>query len=747
MSTMLDAAFPYADAGWRVFFVSKKKVPLKGSHSFKEASSNRAELTALYDRYVTNHRCNLALATGDLVVLDADGPGGLKTLLGLAAPHATSESPSGLPDTLVSQTPRGGLHFVYRAPAGKYLSGWNEKRPRGADGLDVKAHGGLILIEPSTVRGLPYRWVHRVPIAELPTWAVEWIEQHRGHQAPLVPATLGERPAYLSGAVDLTSQALELVGVMPWSAAEEARLRAALWFIPTETLGYDDFLAIGFALHSSKWFNQNSEPIGLIIWHEWAKTTPHYNPAGLDKKWESFERSTYTGRKIGLGRIYKMAQDAGWDGTVPYPAPKPEVLVELPKQTNGNHSVFAESAGGVAPIIFPDREKGGKPKATCRNARAAIIGLGISCQHDLFHNKMLLGGRLIDQWAGELSDDATQMLRVVIERNFGFDPSLQHAHDAAVQECLLRPFDPVVRYLDDVTWDGRPRVATWLTTYMGATDSAFCRATGTLALAAAVRRAREPGTKFDQIIVLESPEGRGKSTAIEILAGADNFSDQLILTLDDKGQQEAVQGVWLYEIGDLAGMGRADVERVKAFASRKVDRARPAYGRTRVDRPRRCVFFATTNDDAYLLSQTGNRRFWPVRIGRIDLDGLARDRDQLWAEAAQIERCGMSLMLPESLWSGASVEQEARQIQDGWMDVLDNVTGKLIEGEYRVTTYELYSAHLELGSDRISPVISKRLGYVMRRLGWHGPKTFKNENNTPVRGYVRPEGWKRDGLL
>jgi predicted P-loop ATPase len=224
------------------------------------------------------------------------------------------------------------------------------------------------------------------------------------------------------------------------------------------------------------------------------------------------------------------------------------------------------------------------------------------------------------------------------------------------------------------------------------------------------------------------------------LAGAENFSDQLILTLDDKGQQEAVQGVWLYEIGDLAGMGRADVERVKAFASRKVDRARPAYGRTRVDRARRCVFFASTNDDTYLLSQTGNRRFWPVRVGRIDLAALARDRDQLWAEAVAIERSGISLTLPERLWSEAASEQETRQVHDSWIDILAHVQGRITEenpNEYRVTSAELFGGHLNLTADRISPGMSKRLGYVMRRLKWQGPRVLKFDGNKPARGYFR----------
>src|SRR5262249_13976293 len=150
------------------------------------------------------------------------------------------------------------------------------------------------------------------------------------------------------------------------------------------------------------------------------------------------------------------------------------------------------------------------------------------------------------------------------------------------------------------------------------------------------------------------------------LAGVENFSDQTILTQSDKEQQELVRGIWIFELSDLAGMKRADVKKIKAFASRTHDRARPAYGRRRVDAPRRCIFIATTNETEYLQSQTGNRRFWPIKTGVIDIDSLRRDRDHLWAEAAYAEDKGESLVLPEDLWTAASAAQDQRRLHDPW---------------------------------------------------------------------------------
>jgi predicted P-loop ATPase len=120
-------------------------------------------------------------------------------------------------------------------------------------------------------------------------------------------------------------------------------------------------------------------------------------------------------------------------------------------------------------------------------------------------------------------------------------------------------------------------------------------------LIAAVRRVRSPGCKFDYIVVLEGSQGVGKSSLLKILAGEDNFSDNEVLGLDKREQQEAIQGVWIYEIAELEGLGRSDVTKVKLFASKTVDSARPAYARSRVDRPRQGIFVATTNEETYLL--------------------------------------------------------------------------------------------------------------------------------------------------
>jgi len=280
-----------------------------------------------------------------------------------------------------------------------------------------------------------------------------------------------------------------------------------------------------------------------------------------------------------------------------------------------------------------------------------------------------------------------------------------------------------------------------MTTYLGAEGTPLNAAVGRIVLIAAARRVREPGAKFDTILVLEGEQGVGKSTAIKILAGDENFSDQNILTLDPKAQMELLEGIWFYEICELEGISRAETSKVKAFAPRAVDQGRPAYGRFKETRPRQTVFIGTTNDDKYLRDMTGNRRFWPVKVGTIDLGALQRDRDQLFAEAAYWEEKGESLVLAEELWPLAHTEQEARLEDDPWIDALSDLHPKDLEqvgGMVRISTSWLLEINLSIAKDRQQQYHTKRLAAVMRKLGWKGPALIKMEDGSVVRGYQRP---------
>jgi predicted P-loop ATPase len=155
------------------------------------------------------------------------------------------------------------------------------------------------------------------------------------------------------------------------------------------------------------------------------------------------------------------------------------------------------------------------------------------------------------------------------------------------------------------------------------------------------------------------------------LAGDENFSDESIIGKGSREVQEQLSEIWVHENADLAGMKKTDIESVKAYASRATDIARPAFGHFVMKQPRHSIETGTTNSDEYLQSQTGNRRFWPLRILKaIDIAKLQRDRLQFIGEAAKYQSAGESVVLDEALWPAAGVEQEQRRVRDPWENVL-----------------------------------------------------------------------------
>src|SRR3984893_9713188 len=193
-----------------------------------------------------------------------------------------------------------------------------------------------------------------------------------------------------------------------------------------------------------------------------------------------------------------------------------------------------------------------------------------------------------------------------------------------------RSFHPIRDYLHDLEWDRHPRLGTWTSAFLGAAGTPYTSEVGIKCLLSAVARVMQPGCKVDSVPILEGPQGVGKSSALRALFGP-WFTDE-IADLGSKDAALQTQGAWLIELAELDSLHRAEISKIKAFLSRTTDRFRPPYERRVIENPRQCVFAGTTNSEAYLKDETGGRRFWPIRVREIDLDGLGAARDQLWAQ-------------------------------------------------------------------------------------------------------------------
>nr|MBQ4456533.1 hypothetical protein [Clostridia bacterium] len=266
------------------------------------------------------------------------------------------------------------------------------------------------------------------------------------------------------------------------------------------------------------------------------------------------------------------------------------------------------------------------------------------------------------------ADDA--QLIFYVDQNYGTFSRANY--DTAVSKCVDdRKYHPIKDYFKTLPeWDHIPRVDTLLIDYLGAADNKYVRAVTRKTLCAAVTRVYHPGTKFDTMLVLNGPQGIGKSTLIARLA-MEWFSDSLTLSdmNDGKTAPEKLQGYWIHEIGEMAGMKKADLEKVKSFISRQDDKYRAAFGRRVTSHPRQCVFFGTTNaENGFLRDVTGNRRYWVVTTpGTGARKPWELDRatvDQIWAETIQMVKAGEKLYLSADLEAMAKKEQSAAMESD-----------------------------------------------------------------------------------
>lgn len=244
-------------------------------------------------------------------------------------------------------------------------------------------------------------------------------------------------------------------------------------------------------------------------------------------------------------------------------------------------------------------------------------------------------------------------------------------YDIAVTKAVDdRSYHPIREFFETLpAWDGVERADTLLIDYLGAEDTPYVRAVTRKELCAAYCRVYHPGIKFDSMIVLNGDQGIGKSTLIAKLGG-EWYSDSLNLSdMNDKTAAEKLQGYWIMEIGELAGMRKADLDKVKAFISRQDDKYRASFGRRVTPHPRQCVFFGTTNSqNGYLRDITGNRRYWNVKVpGNGKYKPWDMDEDtvkQVWAEVMVYAKAGEKLYLPTELEAYAKEEQRAAMERD-----------------------------------------------------------------------------------
>jgi len=321
------------------------------------------------------------------------------------------------------------------------------------------------------------------------------------------------------------------------------------------------------------------------------------------------------------------------------------------------------------------------------------------------------------QWQERPLVDADLIRAAIWMQRNGVMVAEQRIKGPVETACRARTEHPLRAYLDGLRWDGIPRIAGWLTAYVGAEKTDYHAAVGARWLKGAVARAYRPGCKLDTALVLEGAQGIGKSSVARALAGEAYFTDHLP-DLTSKDALIQIQGKWIVEMAELAGLNRTESDRIKSFMSTECDRFRGPWGVLAQDYPRQCAFIGTVNPEAgYLKDPTGGRRFWAVRCGdTLDLAGLRRDRDQLWAEAVAGFKAGEPWWLDTDQLEAAAKDQQAERYAG---DAKDTVISAWVEHKPHVTVAEaLEGALLILDRSRWSQAEQKTVARCLISLGW-----------------------------
>jgi predicted P-loop ATPase len=324
------------------------------------------------------------------------------------------------------------------------------------------------------------------------------------------------------------------------------------------------------------------------------------------------------------------------------------------------------------------------------------------------HAEKFLPRPLTDQDVARIQE----MIQRVGLKSIGKDV-VHSAVDLRAEECK---FHPVRDYLNSIGWDGTKRLANWLHVYLGAEQTPYTEGVGAMFLISMVARVFEPGCKADYMLVLEGPQGARKSTACSVMGGK-WFSDNLPDVTGGKDVSQHLAGKWLIEIAEMSAMSRPETAHLKAFVTRTTEKYRPSYGRKEVSQPRQCVFIGTINKSTYLRDETGGRRFWPAKVGLINIDALRNDRDQLFAEAVRLYREGASWH-PDAKFEREHIfpEQDERLEIDAWEEPIRKYFE--ISKPSKVYLNELLELALGIELHNRGRASSLRVAAILERLRW-----------------------------
>jgi len=396
--------------------------------------------------------------------------------------------------------------------------------------------------------------------------------------------------------------------------------------------------------------------------------------------------------------------------------------------------VAAPAGASTAPLPSFSRDKMGRIEATVGNLEMALDRpdvCGVQIRYDQFRDEIMWAPEEGDQWIGFTDADYTR-LRIRLARGGFREIGRELVRDAVLLAAQNAPFDSAQTWLASLTWDGVPRVETFLARYFGCEDTPYTQAVSRYLWTAMAGRIVTPGVKADMAPILVGGQGVGKSTGVAAMVPAPEHFVEVSFHEKEEDLARRMRGSLLGEIGELRGLHTKELESIKAFITRTHDAWIPKFREFKVTFARRIVFIGTTNKDEFLADETGNRRWLPVTVGQVDVEAIRTDRLQLWAEARELyDLVGVD-------WNDAShlagQVHDAHTIRDSWEDAVgrwldepDSMLGDPPRTRNFLRIADVLKGALSLDPRNVARREELRVGAVLRTLGYERRKVRDGE--------------------
>lgn len=326
------------------------------------------------------------------------------------------------------------------------------------------------------------------------------------------------------------------------------------------------------------------------------------------------------------------------------------------------------------PLPLPafERDKWGRIEATISNAAKAVVRpdfVDIDIRFDQFRDEIMFAPAGSGQWQAFTDADYAR-LRITMEKR-GFKPvGRELIRDVVLLAADEQPFDSATTWLNGLEWDGVPRIESFYHTHFGTADTPYTRAVSMYMWTALAGRVLEPGIKADMVPILVGPQGCGKSSGVEALSPDPSFFTEISFAEKDDDLARKMRGRLVAEIGELRGLNTKELESIKAFVTRTHENWIPKYREFATQFPRRLVFVGTTNEDEFLADKTGNRRWLPVEVSKVDVKAIKTDLLLLWAEARETFKRLGGIQFRDAERLGATVHEQYT-IKDAWLETVE----------------------------------------------------------------------------